>query len=107
MTNFHDRSGNIKSEFDFSIFYTGGEGRGVTNLLNMSRGSDKSHFVLVLFIFCIIIVVFDFLSWRCEYILHSQCFFVCICSKLLWFILGVEWLVIVGLFSSGILREEM
>ena len=24
MANFHDRSGNIKSEFDFSIFYTGG-----------------------------------------------------------------------------------
>ena len=47
MTNFHDRSGNIKSEFDFSIFYTRGEGRGVTNLLNMSRGSDMSHFVLV------------------------------------------------------------
>ncbi len=47
MTNFHDRSGNINSEFDFSIFYTGGEGRVVINLLNMSRGSDMSHFVLV------------------------------------------------------------
>ncbi len=44
MANFHDRSGNIKSEFDFSIFYTGGGG---TNLFNMSRESDMSHFVLV------------------------------------------------------------
>lgn len=47
MANFHDRSGNIKSEFDFSIFYTGGGREGGTNLFNMSRESDMSHFVLV------------------------------------------------------------
>ncbi len=32
---------------DFSIVYTGEEGRGGTNLFNTSRGSDMSHFVLV------------------------------------------------------------